>query len=168
MSIPLATFEHGTLVYEPFLGLCQITNSSRETMLGVEQLFYEMQPRQGTAVVKVPAGQMTSRGIRPLMTADEIERALRTDSPSAPTTSNETYPQRIKRWTALLRSKHNIGGYEFLLEWRQLSTQGVRISAQETELHVKIQRSLAEEIAEVLKISNESAAGKISQWLETK
>ncbi|MBN9415271.1 hypothetical protein ABS71_05500 [bacterium SCN 62-11] len=168
MSTPVATFEHGTLVYEPFLGLCQITNSSRETMLGVEQLFYEMQPRQGTAVVKVPAGQMTSRGIRPLMTTDEIEKALHTNSPSAPTTSNETYPQRIKRWTALLRSKQNFGGYEFLLEWQQLSTQGVRLSAQESELHGKIQRSLAQEIAEVLQISAESAAGKINEWLESK
>ncbi len=92
MSTPYATFEPGSVVFEPFLGLCRVTHSSQETMLGVGQLFYQLQSRQGSAVVKVPASQMVSRGIRPLLTVDQIEFKLGSESEHLP--QDDTEPVR--------------------------------------------------------------------------
>ena len=166
MSTPNATFEPGSVVFEPFLGLCRVTHSSQETMLGVEQLFYQLQPRQGSAVVKVPASQMVSRGIRPLLTVDQIETKLSADSEHLPQDDSETRSQRLHRWTRMVRSEQDSGSYEFLREWHQLLTQGARFGAQENEMYGKIHRSLSQEISDVLQISSGRATSKLNQWLE--
>ncbi len=166
MSTPYATFEPGSVVFEPFLGLCRVTHSSQETMLGVEQLFYQLQPRQGSAVVKVPASQMVSRGIRPLLTVDQIEFKLRSESEHLPQDDTETRSQRLHRWTRLVRSEHDSGSYDFLREWHQLITQGGRFGVQENEMYGKIHRSLTQEISDVLQISSGRATIKLNQWLE--
>jgi RNA polymerase-interacting CarD/CdnL/TRCF family regulator len=166
MSVPNSSFELGSVVYEPFLGLCRVISSSPETMLGVEQLFYELQPRQGSAVIKVPAAQMSARGIRPLMSVEQIEGVLTSEQESAPEGDPETGSERLRRWTQLLRSEQKAGAYEFVREWHHLAAQGVRFNSQESEMHVKIQRNLVQEMAQVFQISSGKAVVKLNHWLD--
>ena len=109
----VSLYETGATVYEPFLGLCTIVSSTQETMLGVEQMFYQLRPPQGTSVVKVPASQMTSRGIRPLMSEAELEGVLVFELPN-PEEKEETYGQRLRRWTERLRSGDHFGATKVL------------------------------------------------------
>ncbi|MFN8612079.1 MAG: hypothetical protein U0931_31330 [Vulcanimicrobiota bacterium] len=163
MSKSAVGYELGSLVYEPFLGLCQVTNLCQETMLGVQQDFYELTPRQGNAVVKVPALQMGSRGIRALLTPQQIEEALETQPEVAPSPEQETYAQRLRRWTSALRSGEVGIGYVFLREWSEMSTRGVRFSTKETEMHENVIRTLTEEISEVLQISSGKASSRLTR-----
>lgn len=166
MSVPNCSFELGSVVYEPFLGLCRVMNSSQETMLGVEQLFYELQPRQGSAVIKVPAAQMSARGIRPLMSAEQIEGVLTKEQEGPAEGDPETGSERLRRWTQLLRSEQRAGAYEFVREWHKLAAQGVRFNSQESEMQVKIQRNLVQEMAQVFQISSGRAVIRLNHWLD--
>ncbi|MBS2036865.1 hypothetical protein JST97_17875 [bacterium] len=163
MSHEDPSYAPGSVVYEPFLGLCTVVSCNLETMLGCQQLFYEIRPRQGAAVVKVPAAQMATRGIRPLMSAQQIEETLNRAQTSQWEETEENYSLRLRRWNQLLRSEQKSGGYDFLSEWHHLVAHGVRLTTQETELHGKIQRSLLQEIAQVLQISPNKASLRLSR-----
>ena len=166
VSTPFAIFRLGSEVYEPFQGLCRVSSSSLETVLGVEQLFYELHPRQGNAVLKVPASQMSSRGIRPLLSCEEITATLAIGDADDLDSSSENSGQRLRRWTRLLRSERSLASYEFMREWCHLEGQGIRFTSQENEMHEKVHRSLTQEISQVLQISNGRAGVKLSQWLK--
>eukprot|EP01012_Entosiphon_sulcatum_P066131 TRINITY_DN95222_c0_g1_i1.p1 TRINITY_DN95222_c0_g1~~TRINITY_DN95222_c0_g1_i1.p1 ORF type:complete len:189 (-),score=31.17 TRINITY_DN95222_c0_g1_i1:1002-1484(-) len=153
------------MVYEPFLGLCTVVGSSEETMLGVQQIFFELKPLHGTAKVKVPALQMVSRGIRPLMSAEQLEVELEADG-QVEDPGRETYAQRLKRWTQLLRSGRTASAYDFLREWQKLSELGTRFSPKETEMYENVQRVIVQEISEVLQISSGKASSRLIQRKE--
>jgi RNA polymerase-interacting CarD/CdnL/TRCF family regulator len=155
-------YESGSIVYEPFLGCCTVVASSQETILGVEQLFYQLQPPQGNATVKVPARQMASRGIRPLMTSKEMEGVLQTGA-EASLPAQETYPQRLRRWTDRLRSGDHDGPVVMLREYQVLVSQGAKISPKESEMHETVQRSILQEIGAVLQISTEKASSRLNE-----
>ena len=158
----VSLYETGATVYEPFLGLCTIVSSTQETMLGVEQMFYQLRPPQGTSVVKVPASQMTSRGIRPLMSEAELEGVLVFELPN-PEEKEETYGQRLRRWTERLRSGDHFGATKVLREIRVLVSRGVRLSPKENELQETLNRTVRQEIAAVLGISPGKASVRLSQ-----
>ena len=132
-------------------------------MLGVQHVFYELKPSEGTAKVKVPANQMTSRGIRPLMSPEQIEVELDSEGPAWEDPGRETYAQRLKRWTQLLRSGRTASAYDFLREWQKLSEQGTRFSPKEAEMHVNVQRVMVQEISEVLQISSGKASSRLQK-----
>lgn len=157
-------FESGAVVYEPFLGCCKVVASTQETILGVEQWFYQLQPSQGSAVVKVPARQMTARGIRPLMTADQMELVLQAAA-EVPALAQETYAQRLRRWTEQLRSGEHHGALGMLREFATLHSDGARLSPKETEMHETVQRTTLQEIATVMQISPGKASVKLSEAL---
>lgn len=168
MVSPKVAYELGSMVYEPFLGLCTVVGSTEETMLGVQQMFFELKPLQGTAMVKVPALQMVSRGIRPLMSAEQLEVELEAEGPPWEDPGRETYAQRLKRWTQLLRSGRTASAYDFLREWQKLSELGTRFSPKETEMHENVQRVMVQEISEVLQISSGKASSRLIQRKEKK
>ncbi|MBS2039270.1 hypothetical protein JST97_30075 [bacterium] len=161
----MISYQLGSQIYEPFLGLCTVVDSTEETMLGVSQMFYELKPMEGTSKVKVPASQMASRGIRSLMSAAQIQRELSTTRGSWEDPGRETYAQRLRRWTQLLRSGQVGGAYEFLWDWKKLSELGTRFSPKEVEMHSNVQRVMIQEIAEVLQISTEKASSMIGPEL---
>lgn len=165
MTSSVAVYELGALVYEPFLGLCTVVRSSPETMLGVQQTFYELEPRLGGAAVKVPAGQMLSRGIRSLLSVSEIETVLATEA-AADHTADEDSNERVRRWTNLLRSEERSGGYQFLREWQMHSAAGTRLSSKEGDMRDKIARTLSQEMAQVLEIPSRTANSRLNAWLE--
>ncbi|MFN8610871.1 MAG: CarD family transcriptional regulator [Vulcanimicrobiota bacterium] len=160
----LPSYEVGSLVFEPFLGLCTVINWMEETVLGVHQSFYELQPGQGNARVKVPASQMPSRGIRTLMSAEQLETIL-TTTPSANASDDGEIP-RQHRWTRLVRSEQRLGAYEFLQEWRNLESSGANFNSKESEMREKIQKTVVQEIARVFQISLGKASLRLSRWLE--
>ena len=157
-----SNFESGAVVYEPFLGCCTVVASSQETILGVEQMFYQLQPAQGSAVVKVPARQMAARGIRPLMTSDQMEGVL-TAVGDAPSAGQETYAQRLRRWTDQLRSGEHHGALGMLREFNSLLSGGARLSPKETEMHETVQRTTLQEIAAVMQISPGKASARLNE-----
>ncbi len=158
-----SNFESGAVVYEPFLGCCTVVASTQETILGVEQMFYQLQPAQGsTAVVKVPARQMAARGIRPLMTSDQMELVLGARA-DAPAVGQETYAQRLRRWTEQLRSGEHHGALGMLREFHSLLTGGARLSPKETEMHETVQRTTLQEIATVMQISPGKASARLNE-----
>lgn len=157
-------FESGSVVYEPFLGCCTVVGSTQETILGVEQWFYQLQPAQGNSVVKVPAKQMAARGIRPLMTSDQMEGVLQGES-EATSQAQETYAQRLRRWTEQLRSGEHHRALGMLREFNALQTGGARLSPKESEMHETVQRTTLQEIATVMQISQGKASAKLSEAL---
>lgn len=163
MSQEVHSYVPGNTVYEPFLGLCTIVSCERETMLGNQQLFYENRPRNGSAVVKVPATQMATRGIRPLMSPEKIEESLERVRSLQWERTDESYSVRLRRWTRMIRSEQEASGYELLSECRHLLAQGIRLTSQESELQGKIQRTLLQEMAQVLQISLGKATLRLSR-----
>lgn len=157
-------FESGSVVYEPFLGCCTVVASTQETILGVEQEFYQLQPTQGSSVVKVPAKQMAARGIRPLMTSDQMELVLQAES-ETPALAQETYAQRLRRWTEQLRSGQHHGAMGMLREFNTLLSDGARLSPKESEMHDTVQRTTLQEISTVMQISQGKASVKLSEAL---
>ena len=155
-------FESGAVVYEPFLGCCTVVASTTETILGVEQVFYQLQPAQGSAVIKVPARQMTARGIRPLMTSEQMQQVLEA-SGQTPPVAQETYAQRLRRWTDLVRSGDHHGALGMLREFHTLHSGGARLSAKETEMHEAVQRTTVQEISAVMQISPGKASARLSE-----
>ncbi|MBX3171056.1 MAG: hypothetical protein KF760_26850 [Candidatus Eremiobacteraeota bacterium] len=158
-------YETGTVVYEPFLGCCTVVASTQETILGVEQMFYQLQPAQGSAVVKVPARQMAARGIRPLMTIDQMELVLQRES-EVPAPAQETYAQRLRRWTEQLRSGQHQGALGMLREFHSLLSGGARLSPKESEMHETVQRTTLQEIAAVMQISPGKASARLNEALK--
>lgn len=135
-------------------------------MLGVQQVFYQLEPRQGSAKVKVPASQMASRGIRPLLSPQQIEGLLGPAEQSAGESQQETYSERVRRWKGLLRSGNETSSYDFLREWHGLAAQGVNFSPKESEMYQNVQRSLTQEVAQVLGLSTGRASARLTQGME--
>lgn len=167
MVVLQETFELGSMVYDPFLGVCTVMNSSEETVMGIRQVFCELKPRENAATIKVPASQMRARGIRPLLTPEQIENALgERESATLGEPGQETYSQRLRRWTTQLRSSEELSGYHFLREWHQLTASGVRLTAKETQMCENVQRVVVQEIAQVLQISTARAGTHLNQGLD--
>ena len=61
MRLDLEPFSTGSLVFDPCLGLCTLRDSKIESILCTEQSFYELEPKSGRPVLKIPACQMAAR-----------------------------------------------------------------------------------------------------------
>lgn len=162
----LTLYEAGSTVYEPFLGLCTIVASTQETMLGVQQWFYQLRPPEGSSVVKVPASQMAARGIRPLMSLAELETVLQPEEKPSED-AEENYGQRLRRWTDRLRSGEVAGATGILRELRGLTSRGVRLSPKEGELQDSLNKTVKQEIAAVMGISLGKAGLRLNQAVDT-
>ena len=159
------SYEPGEILFAPFLGLCTVTGSSLETVLGVQLFFYELQSHVDSSRVKVPASQMSSRGIRPAMSSEQLEQLLSQDHKVADSHEQENFQRRLRRWTQTLRSTHPSSNYEFLREWQLLAENGTRFNARESEIRDKALQGMISEIAHAFQISAKDAETKLHQWL---
>ena len=170
MSSTVSTFSVGSTVYEPYLGLCTIVDSSEETMLGESLVFFQLQPEHGTTSVKVPARAMASRGIRGLLSSGELEQLLLApvEAESEGETAREHPSKRVKRWSELVRATSPSGPYNFLREVQDLVATGYRLNAREQEMQEAISRGVVQEIASVLELSAKEAGARFDDAFTVK
>lgn len=166
MRLDLEPFSTGSLVFDPFLGLCTLRDSKIESILGTEQRFYELEPKSGRPVVKIPAGQMAARGIRPLMSKDEMNLALHhTDAELEQ--AGEDSSQRMQRWVGLLKSGIQTGVPSILREIRKMNQSGVKLTPKEVDLQETVRNSLRQEIGSVLSLTASKAGLRLNQAMES-
>ena len=155
-------FETGNLVFDPFLGLCTLKDSRIENILGQEQRFYALEPKSGRPIVKVPAGQMTARGIRPLMSLAELAVVLQPTEEVAEAVSEDT-SQRMQRWIGILKSGILNGATEILREIRKMQQNGGKLTPKEIDFQDTVRNSLRQEIGSVLKLTASKAGLRLNQ-----
>lgn len=150
-----AEYKPGQVLFEPFLGMCQVVNFCEETILGVRQRFYELRTIQGNACVKIPAVQMSIRGIRPPMTQEQLNSVLQIeDEPEIP---DEDSGSRMQRWVTRLRSQGTSASPQVLRQLKVLEHKGLPLTGIEIDLQNRIGQSLRAEIASVMGLSRQGA-----------
>lgn len=158
----------GAQLIEPFLGLCTVVGLSHENILGQEHWFYQLQPAHGRSVLKIPAGQMAARGIRPAMQREEIDSALSHLPESLASDEEETQGQRMLRWVATLRSGRQRATPETLRELKVRQALGHALSSKENELMATLCQSLRQEIALAFNTSAARAGARLNQAITWK
>jgi RNA polymerase-interacting CarD/CdnL/TRCF family regulator len=166
MRKELSPFSTGSLVFDPFLGLCTLRDSRIEKILGTEQRFYELEPKSGRPMVKIPEGQMAARGIRPLMSSAEMSQALHPASEAGTELPAEDSGQRMQRWIGVLKSGIQNGVPEILREIRKMHQKGVKLSPKEVDLQDTVRNSLRQEIGSVLNLTASKAGLRLNQAIE--
>ena len=168
MQFDSSEFPIGSLVTEPFLGPCLVDGVSQEDILGTTLWFYELKPQGDNApLVKVPASQMSSRGIRPVMSEAEMSNALSVLE-EADDISQEPPSQRMRHWVDRLRSGRHSGPTNVLRQLRRMQQNGVKLTPKELSLEQTVQVSVRQEIACAMKISASQAGLRLNSALETK
>lgn len=158
----MQTFEIGSLVVEPFRGVCTVVACKSETMLGKAQLFYELRPSGSQSTIKIPAAQMVAQGVRPVMSEEEMSQVLGL-AVSALEFPDESYGQRMDRWIANLRSGDHAGPPAILRELLVLQQRGGRLTSKENDLRESLSKSLRQEIALALNLSVAKAGVRLNQ-----
>ena len=162
------TFQVGVQLVEPFLGLCTVIGLTREKILGQEQWYYQLLPVVGRSTLKIPANQMSSRGIRPVMQPDELDSALRHLPEALSGGEGETQGQRMLRWVAYLRSGDQRATPETLRELRVRQALGHSLSAKESDLMTTLCQTLRQEIALAFKTTASRAGARLNQAITWK
>ncbi len=167
MQTDSPVFATGSYVIEPFLGLCLVVGTSQEAILGTQQLFYELKPQSGTSVIKIPSGQMSSRGVRAVMSASEMGEALAVP-PVLDDFSQEPAAQRVRQWIAILRTGSHSGPASVLRQLRLMHKRGVKLTPKEVSLEQTVNSSLRQEIASAMNVSTSQAGLRLNLALEAK
>ncbi len=152
----------------PLRGVCELINIQEETILGESHVFYELKPSRSKGKLKIPAKQLESHGIRPLLTPEEMEALLQpVDSPPKPT--DEESWQRMKRWQSMLRTGGPQAAKQVLLELKVLEKRGLLTEDKEAqELQRRLYLHLRDEIQLVFNLSAAHAGRKLNEALRTK
>jgi len=157
----------GVLVVEPFLGLCTVVALTRETILGQDQCYYQLKPALGRSTLKVPASQMASRGIRPVMQPHELDSAL-SQLPESLSFEEESQGDRMVRWVSCLRSGDQRATPETLRELKVRQALGHALSSKENELMATLCQSLRQEIALAYNTTAARAGARLNQAITWK
>ncbi|MBT9587159.1 hypothetical protein IV102_27700 [bacterium] len=166
MQSDSGNFSMGSVVIEPFLGLCTITALTQQDILGTSQLFYELQPQtERTPLVKIPASQMVARGVRPVMSESEMSDAL-SNLEEATDVSREPASLRMRHWVDRLRSGRPSSPPSVLRQLKQMQQRGVKLTPKELSLEQAVQLSFRQEIACVMQISEGQAGLRLVSALE--
>lgn len=156
-------FDVGVQLVEPFLGLCTVVGLTQERILGQEQWYYQLRPAQGRSTLKIPAHQMSSRGIRPVMQRHEIDSALSHLPDGLSCDAEESHGQRMLRWVSNLRSGDQRATPETLRELKVRQALGHTLSGKESELMTTLCQTLRQEIALAFNTTASRAGARLNQ-----
>lgn len=150
----------GAKVVVPMSGMCELTAIREEEILGERYQVVEMVQPEEKSVLKVPAAQMESRGVRPPLSRKEMECLMAEElEPVDP--PKEPPHRRLQRWSQLLRTGGASAPRKVLWELHRLG----RPTRKEREFGDRIRLAFKSEIEHVLGVGPVDADHLINRVL---
>lgn len=154
----------GALASVPLHGVCQILRIEESEILGQTHRFMVLQTGEDEGLLKVPADSLDKRGIRPLLSAGDLESVLEQEY-ELETPSSRPH-QRMKFWKQELKSGDAGVRKKVLQCLRAMEAGGTKLSKDEAALKERIYANLQREIEAVLGLTPVQADDRLSLIFE--
>lgn len=155
----------GDLAMVPLHGVCTIRSFLQETILGTECQMVELSPEFSSTTVKIPTASLESRGVRRLLSAEDLEGLLQRVPGIAVELPTGPPHKRLAGWVTRLRAEGPGIRHRILRELSALHSHVGKLSSEERDLQDRLVQSLRREMELALRLSPSAARRRLNRAL---